>query len=580
MSCRPRKESTSRCPKEESTKSQLCSRSRSVSPSGGFGSLAQPSKHNWPVARKPAPPASSFAASSATSSRSTPVSPGEPAAKREAATAVQYRKPARRPRKKPVSKAIISDSDASDELSSTVESVEQYNITGHLTPNSALNGFSEEGKFRTAATDMPTRVSNSVIKRTRDLAAEQVPSSLDYVDLSDGLSGFKYRDDNGSPAKRPHGRQAMINGIIRPALIVKLKFSTDRFQAQMRALGLWSKKRKGDEQLETKPAKKNAVANKRQGRPGTSATDPQNAFQQAIDRSKSLLAPPSTSSTRSLDSTPDAQAADTFLARNVGNASHLSPILPSSPYLPTFDNTQNVFNTSTGAPSLLLPSNLTLTQPASTSTSTSHSPFPSFPALAARSLPLWIKGLIIAVENILADHTSHPTASIAEILSELEDEAPTIPGDDRDRRVVMSGSQYVYDAVKGMFGEKKDRIASGLGGEAGDGGDDVDMNMHTDALETERKRKKYYKGKGRAWKKTEEDNDPDFPAKGRVPSVPERKMERRAARRAVPAVDKAWRETEEMFGEFCRHVRGEYHRCARELGVVVEKEGMPKWLME
>lgn len=423
------------------------SRSRSVSPSGGFGSLsAAPAPLN-PAARLLAPPSSTaFEAASTglsahpTQSANTPLTTKQ-TIKRKVETQPEdpdcqpVRKHPRRAAKTPLSKEIISDSDAS-------------NIT----------------VIQDTEDTMRTKKQKSAVTNTRDSSGpkSQTPDTPDYIDLSEGLSGFEYFDENGAPAKRPHGRLALVNGEVKDALTVKLKLPPQKMQ---------------DKLQELQSPKRHPMSN---------------------------LPLTSKNTTSNVTSTP--------LLKTIrpSTRSHPSPSMPPLPH------------------------------------------FPPFPPLTATQLPHFTNGLTIAIENIISDHAASPTLSVLDIISDLEDDAPTLPHDDW-RQVVMRGNQYVYDAVRMVVGEREEALV--------DGGAGV-------GAEAEEEGKKSYKEKGRASKKTAKDENLGC-------ASDEEKGRPRKGRKGGDT----WAGTEDMFAGFCAHVRGEYENKVEALGVEVDEE-LPDWLVD
>ncbi|KAJ4301480.1 hypothetical protein N0V90_003572 [Kalmusia sp. IMI 367209] len=77
--------------------------------------------------------------------------------------------------------------------------------------------------------------------------------------------------------------------------------------------------------------------------------------------------------------------------------------------------------------------------------------FAPFPPLTPRSLASFIRGVHIAVENIVTDYTSTSASSLLEILADLEANKPTLQtkrNEYDDRKHVLYGADYVYAAVR------------------------------------------------------------------------------------------------------------------------------------
>ncbi|KAF2249344.1 hypothetical protein BU26DRAFT_564999 [Trematosphaeria pertusa] len=110
-----------------------------------------------------------------------------------------------------------------------------------------------------------------------------------------------------------------------------------------------------------------------------------------------------------------------------------------------------------------------------TSTSTtahlsSLPPFPPFPPLQPRELTSFYKGLLTALENILEDAVSHPSHSLLDLVKNLDEEKPTV--DDWERRTVLKGGEYVYEALRCVCEDEDEDDGRGdVGG--GGGGEGV-----------------------------------------------------------------------------------------------------------
>ncbi|KAF1965301.1 hypothetical protein BU23DRAFT_604305 [Bimuria novae-zelandiae CBS 107.79] len=477
------------------------SRSRSISPSGGFGSFTASSKSKHPPARKLIPSAASIAAASVPSTRVSPPAPKKTTPKRKNASPAKVSRKRRKTEKDYKSEAIVRDSDESD-------------------------------------VDMPRR---APAKGARDV--EDLP---DYVDLSEGLGGFEYRDEDGKPAKRPHGRQAIVKGAKKEALIVKLKLSPGKLQAKIQELQSGTK-------LKTM----------------MSAT--KKTVQEQATTAKSREATNSTAYHQGA-------AGRTSLASSELGLSPEDPesILRSSGSVDTADDAAKLFLPSPAA------SHLT-DHGDSSWEEVSDTEFLPFPEDLTRShLPHFMKGLQLAIENIITDYQDDPNADVLGVVKELQENSPIIPAGPDDRHLVLRGRKYVYDAV--------DQIRTGRTSPSNDfekdsGVDldgDVDMFLPPDVFDSPMKSpaKVHYKGKGRAWKKVTEDADPDFKTQSRskVSDLPQRAFGRRKTTRSEHDAKKQG--IKAHYDGFCAHVKQEYRRTAESLGVEPEWKGMPTWMQD
>lgn len=363
------------------------------------------------------------------------------------------------------------------------------------------------------------------------------PPEAGVVDPSEGLAGFEHLDENGSYKNKPHARLLLEKGRPRPALVVKLKVSPEKLND-----ALYGKKSNAEQSnRELGPA---MSARNRQSRIG-------NTFH-AADASRTR-----DSLNKSL---PDIVGDDEDAAwsSRPETAAIIAPLLPL------------------------------------------RVDFPRFPTLTATHLPPFMKGLTIAIENIIADHTDKLDDTLLELVKQLEEDKPTLPGGTLggdERHTVMSGGQYVYTAVRQVCVDVvvpgKD-LPKDLGVDA-----DGDINMtdnssdHVGKIDnvkltdhyggiTALPEKAKYKGKGRAWKKTPGDADPAFRtlSKVDVSKLPERDLSRRKATRGDQL--RVWKEQqiEELLKVFCAHVRREYWFHAGKMGVKPDKEVLPSWLWE
>ena len=364
----------------------------------------------------------------------------------------------------------------------------------------------------------------SVVKASLESKKPKVPKGLNYIDLSEGLSGFEYLDLDGEPVKRPHGRQALVNGEVKDTLVVKLKVPQDKMA------DLESRKRKVVPELA-----------------GTAKRAATSKNQAAVQRTE--------------DGNVDAE--EILTSPTFFNDNSRKKGTPKS-------NPQN-------EPQPLGPVRAKANLPA----------FPPFPSwLTASQLPNWTKGLAIAIENIIEDHNERPTATILEIIQDLEGDPPTFSTDD-PRRVILSGSEYVYAAVHSLLSEqqdsKDDDATKGAAATTNPLDPDGDTLMTTAPTPTPAPtpKKPYYKGKGRAWKKNENDSDKDFRVQPKQEKVAAQLPERRSSRRTAKNVAKdTWKEPGELFADFCAHVKREYHYMVGVLGTVPGGEGVPEWLLE
>lgn len=217
--------------------------------------------------------------------------------------------------------------------------------------------------------------------------------------------------------------------------------------------------------------------------------------------------------------------------------------------------------------------------------------FASFPNNTAATLPAFLKGLIIAVENILTDHAEYPDATILELVQELEENKPTLPAGNEERHIVVRGSEYVYAAVHQICDEAVRDGDDTVNTPAVDADGDTKMESAPDVKLTDDSdgitaltEKPRYKGKGRAWKKTPGDADPAYQAKSKlklnIANLPKRALSRRKATRAGAEAASKEPSIQQLFESFCAHVKGEYWFQAGRLGVMPVKSELPKWLLE
>ncbi|KAK7187501.1 hypothetical protein PSPO01_06235 [Paraphaeosphaeria sporulosa] len=359
------------------------------------------------------------------------------------------------------------------------------------------------------------------------------PPDVGVVDPSEGLAGFENLDKNGNYVKKPPARFVLVNGKPRIALVVKLKVSPEKL-------------------LNTLYGKKVKAERKQLGlNPST------NDSRTRQSRVESL---PSTSDTPS-----------------TGGGFNASPFAPQPTTKMASDNENADWESE--------PETTTAAM-----TATAPSPdveFPSFPPLTAAHLPPFMKGLTIAIENIIQDHAKKPDDTLLKLVEELDGNKPTIPGGNiagDDRHVVMSGGEYVYAAVRQAYADvthtEDSPKDSGIDADGdttmtstssnevdADPVDDVKLYNHYDGI-TAIPEKAQYNGKGCAWEKTPDDADPPFRvvSKANVSKLPKRELSRRkAARGDQPGT---WKEQgiRELFEAFHAHVKREYWLQAAHIG--------------
>ncbi|KAJ4351471.1 uncharacterized protein N0V89_006814 [Didymosphaeria variabile] len=372
--------------------------------------------------------------------------------------------------------------------------------------------------------------SDKLVVESEDSDAEMkdsntiTPSKVGAIDPSEGLTGFENFDENGNYMKKPHARLLLENGELRGALIVKLKLSPEKLQ-------------------------------------------------EVLDRNKNVAEPkklrlrlkvqPSTPRTSASYHTSAAPNAGLFSTRP-------EPGIASDDEDAAWESGEEM-------------------------TATAHIAdvtFPPFPVLSAAHLNPFMKGLITAIENVITDHADRPEASLLELVKQLDEEKPTLPAGFDERRIVLNGGEYVYAAVHQLCGdavqEKDAAKESGVDADVDSNtsvtsSTDVNTNMSvsmdaaadvklTDSNDgkgiTPLPEKAYYKGKGRAWKKTPNDADPAFHTQTKisVSSLPKRVLSRRKATRG--GRKDSWKEdgVEELFALFRAHVKKEYWFQAGRLG--------------
>ncbi|OAG09999.1 uncharacterized protein CC84DRAFT_1255911 [Paraphaeosphaeria sporulosa] len=359
------------------------------------------------------------------------------------------------------------------------------------------------------------------------------PPDVGVVDPSEGLAGFENLDKNGNYVKKPPARFVLVNGKPRIALVVKLKVSPEKL-------------------LNTLYGKKVKAERKQLGlNPST------NDSRTRQSRVESL---PSTSDTPS-----------------TGGGFNASPFAPQPTTKMASDNEDADWESE--------PETTTAAM-----TATAPSPdveFPSFPPLTAAHLPPFMKGLTIAIENIIQDHAKKPDDTLLKLVEELDGNKPTLPGGNiagDDRHVVMSGGEYVYAAVRQAYADvthtEDSPKDSGIDADGdttmtstssnevdADPVDDVKLYNHYDGI-TAIPEKAQYNGKGCAWEKTPDDADPPFRvvSKANVSKLPKRELSRRkAARGDQPGT---WKEQgiRELFEAFHAHVKREYWLQAAHIG--------------
>jgi hypothetical protein len=486
--------------------SQLLPLSCSMSPSDALSSLDTPTSTSIAGSSIAA-----FVSVFAPEKRPPPSPPKAPAPKRRGTplkTLLKQKEPAHRVRRKePKSEAIVVDSDDSDN--------------------------DMKGSNSTGPSEVPV---------------------VDWIDPSEGLSGWENRDENGDYVKKPHARLLLKNGIPTKALVVKLKVSPNKLQETLDRIRK-NVKRKAERGLSTPftngelfhQAPNGALAR------GSTSRYTHGGFNSSLSTPRLTL---SLSATR-LNPSPSAPRPVPDMASNHEDAAWESDTDVETP-------------------------NMTPPPPEVT--------FPGLPSLSAAHLPLFMKGLTIAIENIITDHADKPDDTLLELVEQLEEEKPTLPAGTDDRRIVLSGGEYVYaavhqicaDAVPASDTAKDSGVdADGdtnMASPPSDGVDDVKLTDRVDGI-TALMEKAQYKGKGRAWKKTPNDADPAFRAQSKtsVSHLPKRVLGRRKAARKG-----AWKEhgIRELFEAFCAHVKREYWFQAGHLGIKPDKDVLPKWLWE
>ncbi|KAF2451565.1 hypothetical protein P171DRAFT_515566 [Karstenula rhodostoma CBS 690.94] len=394
-------------------------------------------------------------------------------------------------------------------------------------------------KFKSAEIVVDSDESDTEMKRSHINAPSEL-SVTEVVDPSEGLSGFENLDDNGNYKKKPHARLLLVNGKPREALVVKLKVSPEKLLDALNA----RKKKTERKKLELSPSTSGAHTRQSRNESKIRTSDTANADS---GLSASLFA---------LQSVPEITSDDEDAAWE------------SDPEITT----------------------LTAPRPPP------EVHFPGFPILTASQLAPFMKGLAIAMENIIADHTDNPDATLPDLVEQLKEDKPTLPSGGDERHIVMSGGEYVYAAVHQIYADAapaKDSPKDSSVDADGDivmaptSPDDVEqvdhvkLTDHHDGI-TALPEKARYNGKGRAWKKTPGDADPAFHALSNVnvSNLPKRDISRRKATRGGRS--DAWNERgiEELFGAFCAHVKREYWFQAGHVGIQPDKEVLPVWLWE
>jgi hypothetical protein len=386
---------------------------------------------------------------------------------------------------------------------------------------------------------------------------------VDWTDPSEGLSGWENLDENGKYIKKPHARLLLKNGIPTKALIVKLKTSPDKLQDTLDTIRKKTEQKK--ERGSSTPFTNEALV--RHTPNGAFARAPASLY--ANGGFNSSLSAPRLTSTLSVTRSTSSLSATRF---------NSPPTTPQPVPSMASDSEDAAWEPDTDAETR----NATAPRP--------EVIFPGLPTLSAAHLPLFMKGLTIAIENIITDHADKPDDTLLELVEQLEEEKPTLPVGGDDRRIVLNGGEYVYAAVhqictdaapatdaakdSGVDADGDNTMASN----PSDGLHDVKLTDRVDGI-TALPEKAQYKGKGRAWKKTPNDADPAFRAlsKVNVSNLPKRVFGRRKATRKG-----AWKEQgiQELFEAFCAHVKREYWFQAGHMGIKPDKEVLPKWLWE
>ncbi|KAL5428578.1 hypothetical protein PMIN04_000724 [Paraphaeosphaeria minitans] len=374
------------------------------------------------------------------------------------------------------------------------------------------------------------------------------PFEVDVVDPSEGLAGFENLDEDGNYVKKPHSRFVLVNGKPRAALVVKLKVSPEKLLGTLYGEEVKVQRKKLELSM--------------------SANGPRNRQSRVENLSSTSDKPNTVGGLNASAFAP--QTAPKMVSDNEDAGWESDPET----------TTATMMTTTAPLPSVELP---------------------NFPILTAAHLPPFMKGLIIAIENITEDHAKKPDDTLLELVEELDGNKPTLPvgnvaGD--DRHVVLSGGEYVYAAVCQIYADatpvKDSPMDSGINAEGNtamtsafsedvnaDQLDDVKLTDHHNGI-TALPEKAQYKGKGRVWKKTPGDADPAFRAASKVSvsNLPKRKLSRRKATRGNQP--NAWKEQgiEELFGAFRAHVKREYWFQAGHVGIKPDKEVLPDWLWE